>query len=246
MRLSLRQLIQSLVALVVALVLLLFISQQAYFLGEQPLWLRALPVVMATLAALIAVYPLNPLFRNHPIAYLLAVCLPALLPAVIYYLVILPEQAGQGFAANQHSSATITDSSSNGYVEVGFSYPIYTPTIAVTNQELFSRQVNVFLRVIDGNGDESLFRAVRDQIPGSGLNVEASVRGLLSENDGYLFLPLALAPLRTETGRLVFIISNLDDGSTFTEALGRAYQAQFELRDPQTGVLLHSFPLTAI
>jgi hypothetical protein len=44
----------------------------------------------------------------------------------------------------------------------------------------------------------------------------------------------------------VFIISNLEDGSTFMEALGRAYQAQFELRNPENGELIAEFPLTRI
>jgi len=38
----------------------------------------------------------------------------------------------------------------------------------------------------------------------------------------------------------------LEDGTTFTEALGRAYQAQFELRDPESGALLLEFPLNRI
>ncbi|MEQ8955804.1 MAG: hypothetical protein RL120_16855, partial [Gammaproteobacteria bacterium] len=59
----------------------------------------------------------------------------------------------------------------------------------------------------------------------------------------FLFLPLELPPRRTVEGQVVFIISTLDDGTSFTEALGRVFQAQFELRDPESGELLQTFPV---
>jgi hypothetical protein len=172
--------------------------------------------------------------------------LPALIPGAIYYMVILPGNADEGFTGQQLESNLITDSSSNGIIEIGFSYPIFTPTISVGNKELFSKEVNIFLRVIDGDSTSTLFRGVRDEIPGSGLSVEASVQGLLSENNGYLFNPIRISPMGTTEGRVVFVISNLEDGTSFTEAMGRANQATFELREPETGVLLFEFPLTRI
>ncbi len=246
MKISLRQLVFSIAALSLSVVSVYYISQNAVELGNQPLLVRASLLSLAVLSALLAVYPFNPLFSDRPGAYGLSVCVPALLPAIAYYLFILPGQAGEGFTAQQLGSQLITDSSSNGIIEVGYSYPIYTPTISVSNNELFSKEVNIFLRIIDGDSQSSLFRGVRSNIPGSSLSVEASVQGLLSENDLYLFNPLQIPPMGTAEGRVVFVISNLEDGTSFTEALGRAYQATFELRDPATGTLLMEFPLTGI
>ena len=65
----------------------------------------------------------------------------------------------------------------------------------------------------------------------------------LSETNDVLFLPLAVPPLGSLSGQLVFVISNLDDGSSFTEALANADKAQFEVRSPETGALLYEFPL---
>jgi hypothetical protein len=243
MKLSLQQIAISLAALLIAIATVIWFSRNPMQLGSQPLVLRALALNVAVLAALIAVHPLNPLFKGRPGAYAAVVCVPALIPAFVYFLFILPGRAGAGFSAEQLQSSLITDSSSNGIIEVGFSYPIYTPTLAITNLELFSRKVNVFLRMTDGDGQQSLFRGVRAQVPGASLSVEATVLGMLSENGRYIFNPVALPPGRPISGQVVFIISNLEDGSTFTEALGRAYQGQFELRDPETGQLLFEFPM---
>ena len=246
MKLSLRQLIFSITALSLSAACVFYISQNAIQLGNQPLLIRALLLSLAVLSALVAMYPFNPVFTGRPGAYGFSVCLPALIPGIAYYMFILPGQAGEGFSALQLESQLITDSSSNGIIEIGFSYPIYTPTISVSNNELFSKEVNIFLRILDGDSESSLFRGVRSNIPGSALSVEASVRGLLSENDLYLFNPIQISPMGTTEGRVVFVISNLEDGTSFPEALGRAYQATFELRDPATGTLLMEFPLTRI
>jgi len=167
-------------------------------------------------------------------------------PVLVYYFVLLPQQAGVGISAEQVTSEMITDSSSNGIIEVGFSYPIYTPALRVSNLELFTKQVNVFMRMTDANGEAALFRAVRTRIPGSSLSVESTVQGMLSESDGYEFIPLQIPPASSITTRVAFIISNLDNGSNFTDALSKATQAQFELRDPETGELLLEFPLNPI
>jgi hypothetical protein len=42
---------------------------------------------------------------------------------------------------------------------------------------------------------------------------------------------------------MVFIISSLDDGTSFTDALSSAFKAEFEIRNPATGALITSFPL---
>tara|TARA_B100000989_G_C19383380_1_gene402590 strand:- start:370 stop:684 length:315 start_codon:yes stop_codon:yes gene_type:complete len=101
----------------------------------------------------------------------------------------------------------------------------------------------VFLRVTDANGGSALFRAVRAEVPGAGLSVESSVRGMLSNNGDYRFNPLALPPAKTVQGRMVFIISSLDDGTSFTDALSSAFEAEFEIRNPATGAFITSFPL---
>lgn len=243
MKISLQQIAISLAALVSAAAVVIFVTQNPARIGAEPVLIRALLLSFGIVLALIAAYPLNPVFAKKPIGYVAAVCLPAIIPVFIYYLLIMPSKAGTGFTAEQLSSELITDSSSNGLVEVGFSYPIYTPEIRVTNNGLFTEDVNVFLRMIDANGESSLFRAIRNTVPGSNLSVESSVRGLLSESRGVLFLPLAVPPLASVSGQLVFVISNLDDGSSFTDALNSAYQAHFEIRSPVNGSLLYEFPL---
>jgi hypothetical protein len=69
---------------------------------------------------------------------------------------------------------------------------------------------------------------------------------MLSRNGNYLFNPVALPPARGIEGKVVFIISNLDDGTSFTDALSSATQAQFEVREPDTGTLIAVFPLDRI
>ena len=224
----------------------MFIAQNPALIGSEPLFIRAALLSLAIIAALIAVYPFNPLFSDKPGIYAAAVCMPAIVPVLVYYFVLLPQQAGVGISAEQVTSEMITDSSSNGIIEVGFSYPIYTPALRVSNLELFTKQVNVFMRMTDANGEAALFRAVRTRIPGSSLSVESTVQGMLSESDGYGFIPLQIPPASSITTRVAFIISNLDNGSNFTDALRTATQAQFELRDPETGELLLEFPLNPI
>lgn len=246
MKISLRQIAISLTGIILSVAIVVFILENPARIGDSPLLVRACLLSMGILAALVAVYPFNPVFSQRPLSYAAAVCLPAIIPVFVYYLLMLPSLAGEGFTAEQLSSKLITDSSSNGLVEVGFSYPIYTPAIKVTNNGLFTERVNVFLRIKDANGESALFRAVRDVVPGTNLSVESSVRGLLSETAGTLFLPLQVPPVGSVSGQLVFIISNLDDGSSFTDALASAYQAQFELRSPSTGALIYEFPLNRI
>lgn len=246
MKITFLQILISLSSLLLAVVTIVFLSQSPAQFGSEPLLVRALVFNFAIVATLVAIYPVNPFFDSGPRIYGIVVCLPAVIPAFIYFLYLLPKQAGEGITAEQLQSQLITDSSSNGIIEVGFRYPIYTPTISVKNQELFTKQANIFFRMTDANGNNALFRGVRSQIPNSGLSVEATVQGMLSNNSGYLFNPLRLPPNRDVSGRVVFIISNLEDGTNFTEALGKASQVQFELRDPENGQLLLEFPLNRI
>ena len=246
MNTKIRRIIICIAALLVAVATVVFIAQNPALIGSEPLFIRAALLSLAIIAALIAVYPFNPLFSDKPGIYAAAVCMPAIVPVLVYYFVLLPQQAGVGISAEQVTSEMITDSSSNGIIEVGFSYPIYTPALRVSNLELFTKQVNVFMRMTDANGEAALFRAVRTRIPGSSLSVESTVQGMLSESDGYGFIPLQIPPASSITTRVAFIISNLDNGSNFTDALRTATQAQFELRDPETGELLLEFPLNPI
>lgn len=241
---TLRKIIVSISALLVAVAMLIFIAQNPARIGSEPLFIRAALLSIAIVAALFAAYSFNPLFSGKPGNYAATVCIPALIPVLAYYFIWLPNQAGSGLTGEQISNELITDSSSNGIIEVGFSYPIYTPALRVGNLELFTKQVNVFLRMIDGDGEVVLFRAVRKRIPGSSLSVESTVQGMLSESAGYEFIPLEIPPASSVTTRVVFIMSNIESGSTFTDALDRASQAQFELRDAENGSLLLEFPLT--
>ncbi|MEX2469107.1 MAG: hypothetical protein WD396_05060 [Pseudohongiellaceae bacterium] len=240
MDLSLRQVIASLPGVLVAVAVVIFFVDNPARIGSQPLWLRALILNVAIASALSAGYFLNPLVRGRPLAYVLTVCLPAMLPAFVYFQLLLPRQAGSGISAGDLELNLITDRSSNGIVEVGFSYPIFTPAIELTNEGLFTRQVMIFFRMTTAAGESQLFRAVRAEVPPSGLSVEATVRGMLAGNADYLFNPLALPPRRPVSGRVIFVISSLDDGRSFTEALGAAQAATLELREPQTGTLIRS------
>lgn len=230
----------------VAIAVIILITNNPAQLGDEPPVIRALVLSIAIIAALVAVFPLNPLFAGRPGTYVLTVCIPALLPGFIFYLLLLPNKSSLGFEADQLASSLISDRSSNGIIEVGFRYPIFTPTISVKNLEIYTRRVNVFLRITDSNGGSTLFRGVRQTIPGNRLSVESTVQGMLSENENYLFNPLVIPPDRSLSGQVVFIISNLEDGTAFTDALNSAYQAQFELRDPENGRLLLEFPLQHI
>ncbi|MBT8146091.1 MAG: hypothetical protein KJN90_04515 [Gammaproteobacteria bacterium] len=215
-------------------------------LGRMSLTARAAIASLAGLLLATGVRPFIPWFSRHLPVYSVLIGLPLLGLGPWYFLSVLPASAGEGVDGAQLASSLITESTSNGIVEVGFAYPIYTPTISLTNNEVFSREVDVYLRVLDGNNDPALFRAVRAVLPDSRLSVEASVHGLLSESAGYLFIPVALPPGSVTEGRVVFIISDLNDGSTFNEALGRSYPAEFQLRDPESGELLANFPMTTI
>ena len=242
----LRKIIVCISAFLVAVAVVIFITQNPARIGSEPLFIRAALLSLAIVAALIAVYPFNPFFSRRPGIYAVTVCIPALIPVLAYYFILLPHQAKTGLTGEQVSNELITDSSSNGIIEVGFSYPIYTPSLRVGNLELFTKQVNVFLRMTDGDGEVLLFRAVRKRIPDSSLSVESTVQGMLSESAGYEFIPLEIPPASSITTRVVFIISSLDEGSTFTDALDGASKAQFELRDPKNGELLLDFPLARI
>jgi len=215
-------------------------------LGRMALWMRVLIAWVPLLLALIGLRPLLPWFARHGAVYLVAVCLPALSLVAWYYFRYLPAISNGEIVGEQLASSLITESTSNGIVEIGFAYPIYTPTISLTNGDIHTRAVDVFLRIVDGNNDPALFRAVREALPDERLTVEATVQGLLSESAGYLFIPVEIPPHGTVTGQVVFIISDLNDGSTFNEALGRAYPAEFQIREPGSGELLLTFPMTRI
>lgn len=241
---TLRKIVISISALLVAVAMVVFIAGNPARIGSEPLFIRAALLSLAILAALVAAYPFNPLFSGRPGIYAGTVCLPALIPVLVYYFVLLPGQVGSGLTGEQVSNELITDSSSNGIIEVGFGYPIYTPALRVGNLELYTKPVNVFLRMTDGGGEVALFRAVRKRIPGSSLSVESTVQGMLSESDGYQFIPLEIPPASSVTTRVAFIISSLEEGANFSDALQRSTEAQFELRDPENGELLLEFPLS--
>ncbi len=215
-------------------------------MGQMSLKIRAGFSGLAGLLLAVGIRPLVPWLSSRTILYLPLICLPLVAIGPWYFLGYLPANAGQGVIGEQLASSLITESTSNGIVEIGFAYPIYTPTIRLLNNELFSREVDLYLRVLDGNNDPALFRAVRAELPDSRLSVEGTVHGLLSNSPGYLFIPIGLPPGREVEGRVVFVISDLNDGSTFNEALGRSYPAEFQIRNPENGELLATFPLTRI
>ena len=79
---------------------------------------------------------------------------------------------------------------------------------------------------------------MRSAITGASLSVESSVQRMLSENSDYLFNPLRLAPGQEISGRVVFIISNQQEGVTFEEILNGVNNPVLEIRDSENGLLL--------
>ncbi len=214
--------------------------------GRLGLGTRATLGSVGTLLLVGGIRPFLPWFSRQSPVYplLVGVTLAAISPW--YFLIYLPAHAGEGLVGEQLASSMITENTSNGIVEVGFAYPIFTPTVSLRNDGIFTREVDIYLRMLDGNNEPALFRAVRADLPDARLSVEASVRGLLSQSRGFLFIPVAVPPGKTVQGRVVFIISDLNDGSTFDEALGRSYPAEFQVRDSASGELVVSFPMTRI
>ena len=235
----------ALVVLAIALGLFELLQAQAAVLGRLPLWQRATLSLVPCVQVWCALWLGMPWLRRRTWLLTGAGLIVLGLPFA-YYLVYLPARAGEGVAGRQLASALITEGTSNGIIEVGFAYPIFTPTVELTNQGLFTARYELFLRMTDANGEVSLFRAVRAEMPDQRLTVEASVSGLLSEAPGYLFNPVEVPPHTSISGRIVFIISNLRDGTTFNDALGSAFPGQFEVRAPDSGELLASFPLNRL
>ena len=238
MKTSLQQIIASIGAgLISALVFFFFINNQG-LMGEKPLLSRALFIDFSIFFALLAFFPLIQLFVKKSTKYFLFICIPALLPAFVFYFVIFPARNGGGFELTLTDSAFISDRSSNGIIEIGFQYPIYTPEVSLKSHEIFSKNVNLFLRITQNDGEKSLFRGVRSAITGASLSVESSVQRMLSENPDYLFNPIQLAPGQEISGRVVFIISNQREGVTFEEILNGVNNPVLEIRDSENGLLL--------
>lgn len=211
--------------------------------GQQGLLLRAVLFLLPVLAALTGAW-LVLRTRSPRTARLLALaCIPVLIGVFGYFLIWMPRFADSVLSIEMVEQRLITDSSSNALVEIGFAFPIFTPTVKLRNGELFSREVDVYLRMIDSDGRPMLYRAVREEVPPGTLSVEATVRGMLSANERYLFLPVRLAPGEEITGRLVFVITALDEGASFMGEMRRANLVQFELRDAAEGELLLEVPV---
>lgn len=211
--------------------------------GRQDLLMRAVLFLLPALTALTAAW--IPLRTHAPrVARLLALsCFPLLLAGFGYFLFWMPRFAESALSIELVEQRLITDSSSNALVEIGFAFPVFTPTVGLRNGELFSREVDIYLRMVDSVGRPMLYRAVREEAPLGTLNVEATVRGMLGGNERYLFLPVRLAPGEGVTGRLVFVITALGEGASFMDEMRRAKLAQFELRDAISGELLLEVPV---
>ena len=232
-------------ALIAIASLVLIIGNPGKF-GEYSLFARACFVNLVIVACLIALLPFwSPLLRMKRQLMVLMI-LTSWIPAFIFYLLILPSRAVNELDLDQQDSSLLSDRSSNGIIEIGFQYPIFTPTISLVNRDAFTRDVTIFLRLIDRNKESALFRAVRLRSDSENLSVESTIRGMLSTNLRYLFNPIKLPPGESISGRPVFIITNLEDGASFTEALGNGYTGSFELRDADEGNLLADFPLEPI
>jgi len=216
----------------IGLVLVVFYFGNSYEIGQWSLFKRAILLDVGLLLVVLALLPWLLIRKKSPLTTLLSGCFAALLLLVpVFGKIILPAAStAESVRFVQSDGQLITDSSSNGIIEVGFSYPIFTPDISLENSSSFSRDFSVYFRLVDRSGDTWLYRAVREETEGIGLSVEASVQGLLSRNDSYVFLPLKLAPNESLSGRVAFVITHLDEGNSFTQALAESQSAALELR----------------
>ena len=225
--------------------LILIIAKPATF-GGYSLLIRACLLNLAILAGFSALFPFFLSYLKLDRKILPLFIFASSLPAFIFFLLVLPSKATDEIYLDQLDSTFLSDRSSNGIIEIGFQYPIFTPTISLVNRDAFTRDVNIFLRIIDSEQEASLFRAVRSRADDEKLSVESTIRGMLSNNSRYLFNPVRLAPGQAISGRPIFIITNLEDGASFTEALDSGHIGYLELRDPDEGNLLADFRLAPI
>ena len=226
-------------------IMILMIGNPATF-GEYSLLIRACLLNLGIFACFCALFPFFSSYLKIDRKILALSILASSLPAFIFFLSVVPSKTIDEIYLDQLDSSLLSDRSSNGIIEIGFQYPIFTPTISLVNRDAFTREVNIYLRIIDSDQEASLFRAVRSRADDEKLSVESTIRGMLSNNFRYLFNPVRLAPGQAISGRPIFIITNLEDGASFTEALDSGHTGYLELRDPDEGNLLADFRLAPI
>ena len=236
----------SILAVAIAIAMMILIVGNPALFGQYSLLIRACLLNLGIFSALSALFTFFSLYIRLDRRILAVFILSSSLPAFIVYLAVIPLVAVDEIYLDQLDSSLLSDRSSNGIVEIGFQYPIFTPSISLINRDAFTRDVNIFLRITDRDQEASLFRAVRSKAADEKLSVESTIRGMLSDNFRYLFNPVRLAPGQSISGRPVFIITNLEDGANFTEALNSGHIGYLELRDPDEGNLLADFKLAPI
>ncbi|MAM49274.1 MAG: hypothetical protein CMP90_10040, partial [Gammaproteobacteria bacterium] len=85
MKITFPQILISLSSLLLAVVTIVFLTQSPAQFGSASLLFRALVFNFAIVATLVAIYPVNPFFDSGPRIYGIVVCLPAVIPAFIYF-----------------------------------------------------------------------------------------------------------------------------------------------------------------
>ena len=88
---TVRQLFITLLAILAASGVLAGFIGNTEFVGTQALIIRAAILDLCILLALIAIYPFASLFAKRPVTYGFVVCLPALLPVILYFVWLLPQ-----------------------------------------------------------------------------------------------------------------------------------------------------------
>ena len=143
--------VSSIASTLVAISVAFLIWRQPVVFGEYPLVLRAILLNVMVLAILGALYPFFSInlraVRKYQ-GYLFLLCCA---PAFVFYLFVLPFRSLDMLSLEQQDSTLLSDRSSNGIIEIGFQYPIFTPAISIINRGAYSREVNIFLRIIDTN-----------------------------------------------------------------------------------------------
>ena len=187
-------------------------------------------------------FPLFSLYLRLDRIIIAIFILASSLSAFIIYLAVIPlEAVDEKIYLDQLDSSLLSDRSSNGIVEIESQYLMLTQTTSLVNRDAFTRDVNIFLRITD-----RVQEAVRSKAVDAKLSVKSTIRGMLSNNFRYLFNPLTLAPDKSISGRPGFIVTNLEDGASFTEALSSGHIGYLELCETAEGDLLSNFKLALI
>ena len=110
--------------------MILMIGNPATF-GEYSLLTRACLLNLGIFASFSALFPFFSSYLKIDRKILALLILASSLPAFIFFLSVVPSKTIDEIYLDQLDSSLLSDRSSNGIIEIGFQYPIFTPTISL-------------------------------------------------------------------------------------------------------------------